>query len=344
MRIRTSEKTFLRLNFVLVLCLLTVPGLFSCSGQGASSGPASTGPAYEKRFTEDPVILTVSLDRKEVTAADRVRLSLHLSAPEQYGIKLPDYTDETNEFSLAETSDPARRIMPGGKLVTSRVYTLEPFLPGEYTIPSLKVTYQDQEGGEFEITTEPIGVEVRSLLTQDSDQPEISDIFPPEAPPVNRFLIFMIVFAAGFFFLALIWLWNRSRNRKKGDSSPPVPAHVQALKALEDLLAEDLLIRGELKLFHSRVSDILRRYIEDRFALRAPERTTEEFLLELGGTDVLHAENKKQLRKFLVLCDQVKFAKYQPLREETSETVDICRQFIGNTKAGEARETGEAAA
>ena len=60
------------------------------------------------------------------------------------------------------------------------------------------------------------------------------------------------------------------------------------------------------------VSDTARTYLEERFEFRAPERTTEEFLRELGGTDLLTGEQKESLGGFLESCDLVKFAKYEP--------------------------------
>jgi hypothetical protein len=56
--------------------------------------------------------------------------------------------------------------------------------------------------------------------------------------------------------------------------------------------------------------------LEERFQFRAPERTTEEFLRELAGTDLLAGEQKESLGGFLESCDLVKFAKYEPGENE----------------------------
>ena len=60
------------------------------------------------------------------------------------------------------------------------------------------------------------------------------------------------------------------------------------------------------------VSDTVRYYLEERFEIRAPERTTEEFLRELRSTDRLLKDQKESLGEFLASCDLVKFAKYEP--------------------------------
>ncbi len=92
---------------------------------------------------------------------------------------------------------------------------------------------------------------------------------------------------------------------------------------------------GEVKLFHLKISDILRHYIENRFGFKAPERTTEEFLTELSMArpekNSLLGSHKTLLADFLTHCDLVKFAKHEPTITESEKTVAICREFIEKT-------------
>src|SRR5581483_2480533 len=97
------------------------------------------------------------------------------------------------------------------------------------------------------------------------------------------------------------WLYRRS---KKVTPPPILPAHVRALQKLQDALA----LIAQPKPFCILVSDTVRFYLEERFQFRAPERTTEEFLRELGATDRLSADQKASLGRFLESCDLVKFA------------------------------------
>jgi len=91
-----------------------------------------------------------------------------------------------------------------------------------------------------------------------------------------------------------------------------MPAHVRAKQRLEEALA----LISQPKPFCILVSDTVRTYLEERFTFRAPERTTEEFLYELQGTDLLAGEQKEKLGEFLESCDLVKFAKYEPQETE----------------------------
>ena len=112
---------------------------------------------------------------------------------------------------------------------------------------------------------------------------------------------------------AAVLLWRLLKNRKVNIvPPPPVPAHLRA----KQKLAEALALISQPKPFVIAVSDTARAYLEERFDFHAPERTTEEFLRELGGTKLLLPEQKESLGQFLESCDLVKFAKYEPGENE----------------------------
>jgi len=76
-------------------------------------------------------------------------------------------------------------------------------------------------------------------------------------------------------------------------------------------------------------------YLEERFTFRAPERTTEEFLRELSGTDLLAKPQKESLGEFLQSCDLVKFAKYEPGEKELRELHGAALNLVEETKPAE---------
>ena len=120
--------------------------------------------------------------------------------------------------------------------------------------------------------------------------------------------------------------------RKLGSKKFPPPPHEVAYRELDALLAENLIGRGLAKLFYVRLSNILRHYIENRFGLRAPESTTEEFLIALRASEALERRHKDLLRRFLEHCDLVKFAKLKPSTDQIEGAVTSCREFIKQTE------------
>jgi len=151
------------------------------------------------------------------------------------------------------------------------------------------------------------------------------------APPLvisdPWFWFWLIVILAAVATALFLWL----RRRRKDivlQAPPPIPPHVRARRALEDAL----VLISEAKAFSIRVSDILRLYLEERFEFRAPERTTEEFLLDLQNTNLLTQEQKDSLAAFLNGCDLVKFARYEPTETELREFHKSALQLVNQTE------------
>ena len=84
------------------------------------------------------------------------------------------------------------------------------------------------------------------------------------------------------------------------------------------------------------LSAIIRHYLEERFALRAPELTTEEFLQEARRAAGLSSAHREQLTAFLERCDRVKFAGYRPDADESLATLAAARAFVEDTRLREA--------
>lgn len=140
----------------------------------------------------------------------------------------------------------------------------------------------------------------------------LHDIRPPVEIPNYWLWVWCgagVLAAAGLAILA--WWWWRNR-RKQVLIVPAIPAHIRAKQKLHEALS--LLARP--KPFCIAVSDTVRSYLEERFEFRAPERTTEEFLCELQGTNLLLPVQKESLGEFLKSCDLVKFARYEPREPE----------------------------
>jgi hypothetical protein len=129
---------------------------------------------------------------------------------------------------------------------------------------------------------------------------------------------------------AAAWLlWRYWRKKASAvPPSPPVPPHVRARRALEAALA----LISEPKPFSIAVSGAIRAYLEERFDFHAPDRTTEEFLYELQGSDLLTTEQKLSLADFLAVCDLIKFAKYEPTETELRGLHTAALRLVNETE------------
>jgi hypothetical protein len=165
---------------------------------------------------------------------------------------------------------------------------------------------------------------------------DIRDIKTPlEIPNGWEWLWWTLGALALFVLASLIWR-QVHRHMTSVSVVPPIPAHIRAKQKLNEALA----FISQPKEFCILVSDTVRFYLEERFDFRAPERTTEEFLRELGGTDLLAPEQKESLGKFLKSCDLVKFAKYEPRENELRELHSSALRLVEETEPGEVQSPG----
>lgn len=122
------------------------------------------------------------------------------------------------------------------------------------------------------------------------------------------------------------------RAVRRRPPAPPRPAHVTAEIELDRLLRERLLDRGEIERFVTRLSEILRRYIEARFQLRAPTRSTEEFYEDLKSSAVLSVSEQQTVIEFLRRSDLVKFAADRMDSANAMLLLDTVRLFVRQTR------------
>ena len=290
----------------------------------------------EKTFERGPLEVILRLDNSKPTIADRITLEIEATARGGYEVEFPSFGEKLEQFGIVDYSSTQPELLEDDRVRQSRTYVLEPFLSGEYRIPPMTFRFRKRDGAEedsHELQTGELTVEVASLLPGEAGKLEIHDIKNPvELPREPPEWLWPAAGGLAALFLAG-GLFAFIRRRRGGPPAPPPrPAHEIAFEELEALVAADLPAKGEIKAFYQGISDILRRYIENRFGLRAPERTTEEFLAELGAGQILDPAHKTLLDRFLHHCDLVKFAEHQPRHDDIQNTFDSCKSFILETR------------
>jgi hypothetical protein len=157
---------------------------------------------------------------------------------------------------------------------------------------------------------------------------DIRGIKPPVEIP-NEWLWLWIVLAVVALIAGGIATWLLLRKKKLlAPVAPPIPPHVRARQKL----AEALMFISDPNRFCTEVSNTLRTYLEERFSLRAPERTTEEFLVELRSSRQLTVDQKQSLGEFLESCDLVKFARFEPNETTLRQLHDAALRLVDETQ------------
>ena len=139
-------------------------------------------------------------------------------------------------------------------------------------------------------------------------------------------LLLLLIFAAVA--AAVYWMWKRKQPGAWKPVVPPPTPYEIAMRALQQLLEENPPVEE----FYTRLSDIVRHYLEGQLGLRAPERTTEEFLYEMSQDRALSPEHKELLSAFLQESDLVKFARFRPGESDKKRVYDAAERFVRDTQ------------
>ena len=282
-----------------------------------------------KEKADGNVTFRLIVENPDVMLDDDVILRVEVECPEGVNVELPDIKEDQFDAFVADASKSMeKKLTAQGMMLFSRVYGLEPLEKGEAKIDSfvIKVT---ENGETREIETSPMSLDIKpgEDLGEGLAEDEL-ELMAIRSPWQKGWILWS---AGGVAVLAIaicLLIWCRRRHEKVVEEVRKSPLET-ALTALEQLEKDDLVAKGELKEYYSRVSSILREYVEGRYGLQAPERTTEEFMEDLRrDSGTLTKDQKSLLEKFLMHCDLVKFAKFEPSADEVRATFESCKEFV----------------
>jgi len=239
----------------------------------------------------------------------------------------------TEDF-LSEVSK-APEVPFGGGFWQRTTVVLRPIRgPGELELPGFTARAQD---GSIAASTPAKTLTVVSTLADAGPEIEAPSA-PLQAPLRLGWWLLGAVVLVGLL-AGLCWLWP-ARRAATQPMAVALPCHVKAQRAFLRLRSLPRTTPAEIGFYYVELSQVLRVYLEERFGLRAPERTTEEFLRDLEGGDQLAREHRAELQQFLGCCDLVKFAAQVPSEAEQANVLAIAESFVEATRPDRERAPG----
>jgi low affinity Fe/Cu permease len=195
---------------------------------------------------------------------------------------------------------------------------------GSYYIPPISFSINNK--------TEGLLINVQTVILEEGS--ELKDIKQPINAPIGWsdiwpwLLAFLIISLIIYILKKYVFI----KKEKVITVKPKViiPADITALKKLTKLENEKIWQEGNIKEYHSQLSEIIRRYTENRFEFIALELTSDEILEKLKS--ILSDEKLSNLRTLLQRADLAKFAKSKPVDTENKESMFLAKQFVRETK------------
>ncbi|NLN85083.1 MAG: hypothetical protein GX135_03120 [Candidatus Cloacimonetes bacterium] len=217
--------------------------------------------------------------------------------------------------------------------------TIVPLLPGSQSFPSLEVfpvnlTTPTMQTDRFRLNIVAVRDPADTLLV---------DLKPLEKYPLQLpWWLYWGLAGLALLGIALAFLIKpktapieKPEQQDVPETAIPEPAWKIALTKLDALIAEELMLRGEQKQHHFRLSEILRQFLQRKYRFAAMEMSTSEIQWK---TSRIHVASSYEVIGFLKYCDQVKFAKYQPEWEQADAAQNWLRNWLMAFEVDEARE------
>ncbi len=331
----------------IVLLALSLIALAGCGDGEAEKQDSATGSrSAEERRGED-VLVSASVNSPSVDIGARVIYRVEVRFRGEVEVDWPPILDGLDHQIVYDTGIWTEGDRIGSYRVRSLETVLDPGIGPVLTIAPTSIRWR-RTGEErwHEARTDAITVEVTSVAEGAPDFQEPLDFFDLPDPPVaaqenNRRAVFAIL-GGGLLLMAVVF-FVLFRKKKMRAIVPPTPEEV-ALAELDRLDELGLLEPARVRELYYRLAAILRRYVEGRFGIEAPEQTTEEFLAGLRsgtGSTMLPDDRKAALEGFMRVADLVRYARHEPPHDEVRGAVIMLRDFVESSRPARGAETPE---
>lgn len=250
---------------------------------------------------------------KNIKIGEQIEYKISIQAPADAAVVFP----EGQTFGALEMvkTNPTDTLKEAGKFRLEKAYYLTQFDEGKYTIPQQKIQISHKDFYTDSLLVEVHNVAVDTLKQPLYDAKPIAEVTSPSSSHLWLWIVgivaLLLTAAALYFFVFRKKKLSAEEERKK------LPPFERAIQDLKDLQNSKYLIESQHKAYYTRLTDIVKEYLEDEVHILAKESTTDELLAKINDlqqTGKLHlsAETISNLKRVLQNADLVKFAKSKP--------------------------------
>jgi len=318
---------------ILSLCLL----LLAATAHAQEAEGSADARAQE--VERGPVRVSLVVQPAEPVIGDVIELILETTSEAGVEVLMPEFGEALGRFEIVDFA-PSEKLTATGESVSRQRYRLQPPRSGPLSIPPLRVEFVDRRDGQqpapagedaYEVLTERVRVDVKPILAADAPldlEPAHPDLGPRRTGllPAWGWAVVTLVALAGI--APFAWRSYQAFTARRRQRS----AYEVARGALDELLAQGRPDADAMDAFYVALTLIVRSYLEDRFGLRSPELTTQEFLTEMGRSPDLARSHQQLLRDFLTQADLVKFAGLRPDAEAVGQSIAGAERFLEETR------------
>ncbi|MDE7455880.1 MAG: BatD family protein [Prevotella sp.] len=266
------------------------------------------------------------IDPIEMMIGEQAQVTLTVQAGENDRVEFPIF-------------QPRQQIVAGVEVIAAQhpapntlQLTLTSFDGNLYYLPPFKVKVNGKTVESKSLALKVVEVEV--------DTTKLDKFFGPKDVQDNPFLwsdwslsfwlsVLMLVLLAVAYYLYLRLRDNKPIIARIKIVKRLLP-HQKAMKEIEQIKADKMVSSENQKEYYTKLTDTLRKYIEERYGFSAMEMTSSEIIERLTASD--DQQSLDELRRLFMTADLVKFAKYSTLINENDANLVNAIDFINQTK------------
>ncbi len=274
---------------------------------------------------KEGVALQLDSDTKTIDPGRSVFVTLTLKTAPAIEVEPPDLRSRVRGFSLAEDFAGEPVTQTDGSVIRTVNWK---FIPepcaDEYKIAPFAVVSTGASNLSF--VAGPVYFEkppVRETVTGGFEVDPQKDL-PPLSWRLVGFAALLLVLVGGVL-TGVYFLVRYLARRVKEHRMSPIE---RAWAELDRLLKRELPRRGKFKDFYVELTMVVRRYIQRKYGIRAPNLTTEEFFAEVRKSEHSQVEQTKDLEGFLESADMVKFAGVEATDEMAASATERARDYL----------------
>ena len=275
----------------------------------------------------------VATSTKNIKIGEQIEYKISVQAPADAAVVFP----EGQTFGALEMvkTNPTDTLKEAGKFRLEKAYYLTQFDEGKYTIPQQKIQISHKDFYTDSLLVEVHNVAVDTLKQPLYDAKPIAEVTSPSSSHLWLWIVgivaLLLTAAALYFFVFRKKKLSAEEERKK------LPPFERAIQDLKDLQNSKYLIESQHKAYYTRLTDIVKEYLEDEVHILAKESTTDELLAKINnlqktGKLYLSTETINNLKRVLQNADLVKFAKSKPSDNNAEYDRETIENVVIKTK------------
>ena len=276
----------------------------------------------------------VETNTKNIKIGEQIQYKVSVETPADTPVSFPEgQTFAPLEMVKTRAADTLR---DGGKYRLVKEYYLTQFDEGKYTIPSQKIRINNKD-----YFTDSLLVEVHTVAIDTLKQP-LYDIKPIQEvkKPFTSYGWILTIIAAVLLLLIVAFVYFVFIRKKKFpflQTQKKLPPFDRAIQDLKELQNSKYLIQSQHKEYYTRLTDIVKAYLEEEVHILAKESTTDELLTKINllqekGKLNLNQETITNLKRVLQTADLVKFAKNKPSDDNAEYDRETIENVVIKTK------------